>query len=147
MSIGASAFARCSMLKTVAILPTSIDIGLNAFYNDSALTRIDATTDICEKVLKSCNGTCAQFRGCPIPSSAPTGSSPLSFLPSSRSPSSMVPTRSSSSSIININCSSCNKCYSRYYYYYTAVIPSGDTVIAANAFSWCHRLTAIVIPT
>ena len=139
VSIGASAFARCYSLKAVVILPTSIDIGSNALYADSALTRIDATTGICEKVLSSCNGTCSQFRGCPIPSSTPTRLPPPSLLPSSRSP---------SISINTITCSSCYQCsLASTNYYFTALIPAGDTAITASAFYECNRLTAIVIPT
>ena len=81
MSIGYFAFAWCSSLNAVVILPAFVSVGSSAFYGDSALTRIDATTGICLQVLDSCSGTCTKFQGCPIPSTAPTR--PPSALPTS----------------------------------------------------------------
>ena len=169
--IGSYALASCSSLKTVVILSTAIDIGSNAFYGNRNLTRINATSDICVKVLNSCSGTCTKFRGCPIPSSAPT----TSYIPTSRSPStlpssvspsstrspsttrspSIIPssvsptaTQSPTISINAVTCSSCSQCNENSnYYYYTALILSGDTAIVDRAFFMCGRLTAIVIPT
>ena len=73
-SIGSDAFASCSRLNLVVVSPTAVDIGSNAFYGDRSLTGIDATIPVCEKLLKSCNGTCTQINGCFTPSSAPTRS-------------------------------------------------------------------------
>ena len=146
MSIGTFAFAYCGTLSKVVVLPTVIAIGSNAFYGNSALTRINATSDLCVKVLNSCGGTCYQFRGCPIPSSAPT-ISPSTLPPSSRSPSLLI-TQFPSISIDAVICNSCYQCsIISSYYYFTAVIPSGEMVVAASAFTSCTRLTAIVIPT
>eukprot|EP01035_Chromulina_nebulosa_P024261 gene24261-31540_t len=146
VSIGSFAFAYCRKLSKVVILPTVIDIGSNAFFDNSALTRIDATSDVCVKVLNSCRGTCYQFRGCPIPSSAPT-IAPSTLPPSSRSPSLLI-TQSPSISIDAVTCSSCYQCsIISSYYYFTAVIPSGEMVVVASAFSSCITLTAIIIPT
>ena len=86
MSIGYFAFAWCSSLNAVVILPAFVSVGSSAFYGDSALTRIDATTGICLQVLDSCSGTCTKFQGCPIPSTAPTR--PPSALPTSTDPTS-----------------------------------------------------------
>ena len=146
MSIGSFAFAFCRKLSKVVVLPTVIAIGSNAFFDNSALIRINATSDVCVKVLNSCRGTCFQFRGCPIPSSAPT-LSPSTLLPSSRSPSILI-TQSPSISIDAVTCNSCYQCsIISSYYYFTAVIPSGEMVVVASAFTSCDRLTAIVIPT
>jgi hypothetical protein len=76
VSIGSYAFAYCTSLKAVVILPTAISIGSNAFYEDIVLTRIDATEGICAQVLNSCSGTCYQFKQCshsPSPPRSPGG--------------------------------------------------------------------------
>ena len=145
MSIGPYAFSWCSSLKVVVVLPTTIDIGSKAFYVNVALTRVVATRDTCLKVYDSCEGTCTQFRGCPTPSSAPTGSSPTT-LPSSVSPSTGAPSVSLNA-ISTITCSSCAQCSVIPSYYFTAVIPSGVTNITGGAFYGCSRMTGIVIPT
>ena len=90
VSIGSYAFASCSRLNVVIVSPTTIEISSNAFYGDRALTGIDATIPVCEKVLKSCNGTCTQILGCFTPSSAPT-----------RIPSTIQPTRVPSGSPVS----------------------------------------------
>eukprot|EP01036_Dinobryon_divergens_P032052 gene32052-41569_t len=119
VSIDNSAFASCSSLKAVTILSTAIYIGPAAFYKNSNLTRINATSEICENVLNSCRGTCTQFRGCPSRSPAPAP----------------IPA--------NITCSKCNA--TPRYEYFTAVIPSGDSAI--DAFLQCYLLVAVVVPT
>ena len=47
-----------------------------------------------------------------------------------------------------ITCSSCSQCSynSSDDSYFTAIIPSNETDIHANAFSSCSRLIAVVIP-
>ena len=166
VSIGSYAFASCSSLKTVTILPIVITISDFAFYGDSALTRFNGTEINCMKVLYSCLSTCTQFKECPdnSPSRAPIISllpttlftrSPTKLLPSiiTRAPSSArypQPTESSTITINNtITCSSCYQCSTipNLNYYFTAVIPSGYTAIVTSAFDGCFRLIGIIIPT
>ena len=76
VSVGSYAFAYCSSLKVVVILPTTISIDSDAFYGDSALTRLNATQEICMQVQNSCGGTCMQFRQCLSSPPSPTSSAP-----------------------------------------------------------------------
>jgi hypothetical protein len=79
VSIGNNAISRCASLKEVLILSKAVAIGDKAFCFDTALIRVDATTEICSQVLSSCGGTCFIYKTCSnattlsLPTSSSTG--------------------------------------------------------------------------
>ena len=85
VSIGNNAISRCASLKEVLILSKAVAIGDKAFYFDTALIRVDATTEICSQVLSSCGGTCFIYKTCSNATtlSLPTSSPTITVVPSS----------------------------------------------------------------
>ena len=84
VSIGNNAISSCASLKEVLILSKAVAIGDKAFYFDTALIRVDATTEICSQVLSSCCGTCFIYKTCSNATalSLPTSSPTITVVPS-----------------------------------------------------------------
>ena len=82
---GYNAISSCASLKEVLILSKAVAIGDKAFYFDTSLIRVDATTEICSQVLSSCGGTCFIYKTCSNATtlSLPTSSPTITVVPSS----------------------------------------------------------------